>query len=440
VAVKPSAHRLLPRRDAMLVAYCIVAATGLALGLATGRAGPVVVAAPFVACLLIGLRDAHPTSIDIDVRAERTTVLEGDPCELVIHIERPPTMRLLVHLERRANVGAEGPAALTWDVPPGDGTVELPVCLTPSDWGQYRLGALRVEGRVPGGLVRWQSAADVLPVFRVLPHPVRLQQLLEPPTALVAAGQHRSKLVGEGTDFAEVRPFVAGDRVRNLNWRATARFGTPHVNHHHPERAGQVVLVVDTFGDKYGELSMVGRAAITRCARAAWAVSRVHLAAQDRVGFLTHGRVESWLPPESGDRARYRLLDQVLTLGAAVNESAHVADTSRRTIPADALVVVFTPLWDRRITDHLQMLRRRTSKVAVIVIDTTDLFDAPPHLEPDTSARLWSLILADRRRHVRSLGMPEVLWRPDQDFGPAVARLRTLVRPHVGRDARVATR
>jgi uncharacterized protein (DUF58 family) len=430
--------QLLPRREPRLVAYAAIAAAGLGLGLATGRAGPVVVAAPFVVALLLGIRSVHPVPVAVEVRTERDTVLEGDDCAMTLRIERPPSMRLLVQFEARTGVTAADDEPLTWDLPPGDAVVECTFTVRPSDWGRYRLGSVWLEGTLPAGLVRWPARADVAPVTRVLPRPMRLQQLLDPAAARVSAGIHRSKLVGEGTDFAEVRPFVVGDRVRNLNWRATARLGTPHVNGHHPERAGDVVVVVDTFGDQYGELSLVGREAITRCARVAWELTRVHLAAQDRVGFLTHGRVSSWLPPDSGDRGRYRLFDAVLKLGTAVNASENIPRTSRLVIPPDALVVAFTPLWDRRIAPELRRFLLKSDKVVVVVVDTTDLF--PENDERDElAARLWRMILDDRRRQIRDMGLTEVLWRPDVDLGPTIARIRATSRPRVG-TARVKAR
>jgi uncharacterized protein (DUF58 family) len=423
--------RLLPRREPRLAAYAAIAAAGLGLGLATGRAGPVVVAAPFVVALLLGIRSVHPVPVTVELRTERETVLEDDDCVFTLRVERPATMRLLVQFETRTGVTSAADEPLTWDLPPGSEVIERTFTVRPSDWGQYRLGTLWIEGTLPAGLVRWPARADVAPVTRVLPRPMRLQQLLDPAAARVSAGVHRSKLVGEGTDFAEVRPFVVGDRVRHLNWRATARFGAPHVNRHHPERAGDVVVFVDTFGDQYGELSMVGREAITRCARAAWAVTRVHLAAQDRVGFLTHGRVSSWLPPDSGDRGRYRLLDTVLNLGTAVNASEQVPRTLRLVIPPDSLVVAFTPLWDRRIAPELRRFLLKSDKVVVVVVDTTDLFD---HLDERDAmtARLWTMILEDRRRQIRDMGLTEVLWRPGVDLGPTIARLRATGRPRIG--------
>jgi uncharacterized protein (DUF58 family) len=157
----------------------------------------------------------------------------------------------------------------------------------------------------------------------------------------------------------------------------------------------------------------------------------VHLAAQDRVGFLSHGRISTWLHPDSGDRGRYRLMNTVLNLGTAVNQSQYVARAGRLVVPPDALVVAFTPLWDRRIAPELRRFLLRTGHVVVVVVDTTDLFPTTNEREVAT-ARLWSMILEDRRRQIRRLGLTEVLWTPGVDLGPTLTRLRAAARPHVG--------
>ena len=43
------------------------------------------------------------------------------------------------------------------------------------------------------------------------------------------AGDYRSVLLGEGTELAQVRPYVAGDDVRRIDWNVTARTGDIHV-------------------------------------------------------------------------------------------------------------------------------------------------------------------------------------------------------------------
>ena len=50
-------------------------------------------------------------------------------------------------------------------------------------------------------------------------------------------------------EFADLRPFMFGDRVRRINWRASARRGELWVNEQHPERNVDVVLFVDSFAE-----------------------------------------------------------------------------------------------------------------------------------------------------------------------------------------------
>ena len=59
------------------------------------------------------------------------------------------------------------------------------------------------------------------------------------------AGEHRSALLGAGTELAQVRPYVPGDDVRRLEWNVTARTGEPHVRIDLAERVLVTWLALD---------------------------------------------------------------------------------------------------------------------------------------------------------------------------------------------------
>src|SRR5690348_13237596 len=76
--------------------------------------------------------------------------------------------------------------------------------------------------------------------------PARLSQSL-------VAGGYRSSFRGRGLEFDSVREYVPGDDIRNIDWRVTARTGSPHLKIFQEERQRTVFLCVDTHaGMRFG--------------------------------------------------------------------------------------------------------------------------------------------------------------------------------------------
>ncbi|MGB1255320.1 MAG: DUF58 domain-containing protein [Thiolinea sp.] len=58
-------------------------------------------------------------------------------------------------------------------------------------------------------------------------------------------GMHRSRFKGRGMDFAESRPYQAGDDIRTIDWRVTARTGKVHTKVFQEEREKPVLVWLD---------------------------------------------------------------------------------------------------------------------------------------------------------------------------------------------------
>ena len=68
-------------------------------------------------------------------------------------------------------------------------------------------------------------------------------------------GGHHSPFRGTGLEFDSVRKYVPGDDIRNIDWRVTARTGSPHLKIFQEERQREVFICVDNnaemrFGTK----------------------------------------------------------------------------------------------------------------------------------------------------------------------------------------------
>jgi uncharacterized protein (DUF58 family) len=253
---------------------------------------------------------------------------------------------------------------------------------------------------------------------RVLPDPERLNRILHPHESHAVWGQHPSRRLGDGHEFAELHPYTPGDRLRDLNWAATARLRRPIVNRHHPELAGELVVALDAFDDG----STGSTEALSRAARAAWALTSMHLRANDRVGLMGLGGSTQWLPPAGGRLARYRLLDTLLGIGGEAAD--RVARTVRvPPVPGAALVAVLTPLHTRAALEAVARWRGHGRSIVVMVIDGVELLEVPDTESDRLARRLW---MAERRRRVEelgALGVPVVVVPPEGPITPAIAAL-----------------
>jgi uncharacterized protein (DUF58 family) len=126
------------------------------------------------------------------------------------------------------------------------------------------------------------------------------------------AGDYRSTLHGDGTELAQVRPYVSGDDVRLIDWNVTARTQEVHVRVHLAERVLVTWLVLDA------SLSMQFGTADRRKADVAEGVAIAvgHIATRrgNRLGAVTFGDSNPRsVPPKQG---RVGLLGLLATLRA----------------------------------------------------------------------------------------------------------------------------
>jgi uncharacterized protein (DUF58 family) len=413
------------RADPRLPAYLVAGFGTLIAAIATGWHELAALGAPFMALVAMGLLDRGSVNPRGEVRLPRDRAAEGDLVAGEAEVDWDGEAEVDVTLVGGRGVTPADPApVLAWSLPSGRGPVTLPFTVRARSWGVHEVGELWVRVRRPGSFVVKEHRLASAPLLRVLPTALRLSRLLKPTEPRAVAGMHVSRFRGHGTDFAELRPYRPGDRLRTLSWSTSARLGTPWVAVHHPERTGTVLLLLDAvFSDETSSTE-----ALARAARAAWAVTSVHLRAQDRVGLLARGRTAAWLPPRGGRRARWMLLDELLTVGRAAQDlSRRRYARGRVAVPADALVVGVTSLRSQTFVPDLLRYRRAGHATVALVIDTSDLLaDAGSRM--DAAARRVWIAQRDGERHALERGgVPTALVTAAEGVGAAVLTLRRRV-------------
>jgi uncharacterized protein (DUF58 family) len=256
----------------------------------------------------------------------------------------------------------------------------------------------------------------------VYPRPEQLLTLLKPLETQVFAGNQVSRTKGEGIEFADLRPFVFGDRVRRINWRASARTGELVVNEHHPERNTDVILFLDSFTEARGE----GGGTLDLTVRAAASLAERYLARKDRVGLVGFGGVLRWLLPETGLVQLYRIVDSLLGTEIVLSYAWKDIDViPTGTLPPKALVVGLTPLLDDRGVGALLDLRARGFDLAIVEVSPVPFATAGEDESEELAHRLWRLKREALRFKFERAGVAVVEWHEGTPLAGPIEEVAT---------------
>ena len=187
------------------------------------------------------------------------------------------------------------------------------------------------------------------------------------------AGQSASMFKGRGIEFEEVRHYVPGDEVRDIDWNVTARFGAPFVKRFVEERELTVLLVVDVSRSmRFGTAGAEKRElAAELCAVLGFAA----ISNNDRLGLvLVSDQVEHFVPPARGRTHLLRLLRDVLAIvprhqGTRLGEAARF---TLRTTHRRSLVFWLSDFEDGIEGKDLRVLGRRHELTALVLRDPRD--------------------------------------------------------------------
>jgi uncharacterized protein (DUF58 family) len=408
-------------------AYAALAASGLVAGLALGRVEPVAVAAPFALALVAAAMAGREPRVSARLSLDRERAIEGDEVTATIEVSGDAARIELLPVLPEELATENGGARAVHLRPEEERAIEL--TLRCERWGALTVGPLLVRASDLLAFRSWEAAVGDPQHVRVYPSEETLRSLVPPLETQVFAGNQVSRVRGEGIEFADLRAWQPGDRIRRINWRASAQRGALWVNEQHPERNTDVVLFLDTFA----EVRAQGRSTHDRAVRAAATLAHVYLQRKDRVGLVGFGGYLSWILPQSGARQIYAIADTLLTSDIVHSFALRGVDVlPPRTLPPKALVLALTPLLDDRAAAALLDLRARGYDLIVIEVSPVEIVAPEPGSRFELAHRLWRLSREALRWRYEQVGVPVVLWRDDEPLAAPVEEVnafRHLARP-----------
>ncbi len=195
-------------------------------------------------------------------------------------------------------------------------------------------------------------------------------------------GLHHSKLRGRGVDFDQVRAYQAGDDVRTIDWRVTARTQEPHTKLFHEERERPVFVVIEQSSRLFfgSQLCLKSVLAAQAAALFGWAA----LNHNDRIGGLVFSDHEHHeIKPRRSKQSLLQLLNVLVRSnqqlgcsdGRAPRETFSLAlRRAREVLRPGSLVVILCD--ERALNDtaeqQLSLLARHTDLILLPLNDPLD--------------------------------------------------------------------
>jgi uncharacterized protein (DUF58 family) len=391
-----------------VVGSTALGALGLIVGLLASEPAAAALGAAFLLPVVYGLAAPRPVLPPSRIELSRERLLEGDAVELRVELAADAAIDWLeLELDMPARTRLlEGHERVVLGLRAGE-VRALRYRIHCSRWGLYPLGASRLRGLHRLAMVGTCATVDPAGLVRVYPRLEELRRLVKPLATRPASGSRPARASGEGIEFAELREFRAGERIRRINWRASARRGQLLVSDRHPERSSDVVLFLDSLT----EAATDRESTLDHAVRAVATLAGSYLRGRDRVGLLNFGGELDWVLPSAGTRQHYRIIDAVLS-----SESSRLLRwrdlrlIPYRVLPPQSLIVAVTPLLDWRVNRALLDLRARGFDLALIEVDPVRFAERARATYGEQAWRLWLLERELLRHTFQRAGVPVSRW------------------------------
>lgn len=438
------------RRTAAWYRALGVAVLAAGLGLATGRADVVVLAAPLLLGWVLAALAARPLVGSRVPRAHASvdqTSFGANTAAVITEL----TGMDGVEFAGVAQPGPDsGPIGAMVTVAGGSPTRQIRSRFRTREWGRTAVARPDVLGAGPDGLyLAGPVRRGPVHTELVLPGVVRIAPLVLPPIVGGWAGAHVSRRPGQGSDLVDLREYAPGDRLRSIHWRAYARHEKLYTRRTLSDADAEVMICLDLSAVLQPRRAepVTGRIArLTWAARRAWlqlsdhwaqrrgddgparrrererhlqgssldlsvaaatAVAAAHLGQGDRVGLVTASVPRRLIRPGAGTRQLQRIRHQLALLE---HRPFRLIDVSWWGLRPGQIVVLCSPMISQAARDAAMDCQARGHRV--VVVDTLPLTGILHHATAADADHLRVLTVERELRldRLRGRGIPVLGW------------------------------
>ncbi len=187
------------------------------------------------------------------------------------------------------------------------------------------------------------------------------------------SGGYKSHFKGQGVQFSEHRTYTAGDDVRHIDWKVSARSKEPLLKQYEEERELSVFIIADfSASQEFGSQNLSKKEMVTQLG------SMIAYAANlsgDKVGVLfVTNKVKKTIPPKKGKNHVLRIIHEFLNFNTETGgtDLKGAFEEARRVLKHSGIVFVLSDFIAEDYERNLRQLSKKNDVVAIRIQDKNE--------------------------------------------------------------------
>ncbi|MCF6279294.1 MAG: DUF58 domain-containing protein [Flavobacteriaceae bacterium] len=184
--------------------------------------------------------------------------------------------------------------------------------LKPVERGEYHFGKLNAFVSSPLKIIAKRYKFDDTAMVSVYPSYIQMKkyEFLAMSNRLTEFGLKKIRRIGHTMEFEQIKDYVAGDDVRTINWKATAKRGQLMINQYQDEKSQPIYSIIDlgrVMKMPFEELKLLDYAI-----NSTLAFSNIALRKNDKAGLLTFSKNVDTIVPASNKKTHLNIINESL--------------------------------------------------------------------------------------------------------------------------------
>ena len=296
----------------------------------------------------------------------------------------------------------------------------------PTERGIYSFGALNIFASSPIGLLAKKYTFDKSKEVPVYPSFLQLRKydLIAFTNRLFEYGLKKIRRIGNTMEFEQIKEYIQGDDIRNINWKATAKRNQLMVNQFQDEKSQPIYSVIDkgrVMKMPFDELSLLDYAI-----NATLVISNIALKKNDKAGMFSFSNtIENRVASERRSSQMNLILETLYNLETNFVESdfSRLYVDIKRNLNQRSLLLLYTNFETldalNRQLPYLQAISKQHLLV-VIFFENTELL-AFADKKAETTQQIFEQTIAEKFIYekklivseLRKYGIQTILTKPE---------------------------